>query len=59
MIPRIDVYERMFRGTNDNGMKITNEMSFQDVDEMVGIRALRESANKTTSATLESIALEG
>jgi hypothetical protein len=55
MIPRMDVYERMLRGTNDNGMNIMKEMSFQEVDEMVGMRALRESANRTTSATLKSI----
>jgi hypothetical protein len=52
MIPRIEVYERMLRGTNDNGMNITKEKSFHVVVEMVGMRALRESAKRTTRATL-------
>lgn len=54
-IPRIDVYERTFNGTNDNGMKIRNEMSFHIVVETSGIRAWRESAKSTTRATLHKL----
>jgi len=57
-MPRMEVYERMLSGTNDNGMKIRNERSFQDVVEMSGINALSESANNTTSATLKSVVQE-
>ena len=51
-IPRIEVYERMLRGTKDNGMNMRNEMSFHVVVETCGKSALRESANRTTNATL-------
>ena len=54
-MPRMEVYERMLSGTNDNGMKIRNERSFQAVVEMSGINALSESANNTTSATLNQL----
>ena len=48
----MEVYERMLRGTKDNGMNMRNEMSFHVVVETCGKRALRESANRTTNATL-------
>jgi hypothetical protein len=48
----MEVYERMLRGTKDNGMNMRNEMSFQVVVETCGKSALRESANRTTNATL-------
>jgi len=51
-MPRMEVYERMLRGTKDNGMNMRNEMSFQVVVETCGKSALRESANRTTNATL-------
>lgn len=51
-MPRIEVYERMLSGTNDRGINITKDNSFHDVAETVGTSALRESANKTTRATL-------
>ena len=49
----MDVYERILRETNDSGMKIKIDRSFQAVVEMSGIKALSESAKRTTSATLK------
>ena len=54
-IPRMDVYDRILRGTNDSGIKITKDISFQVVVEIVGTSACRESANRTTRATLELV----
>jgi hypothetical protein len=43
----------MLSGTNDNGMNTKNESNFQLVVDTSGIRALSESAKRTTSATLQ------
>jgi hypothetical protein len=59
MIPSIDVYDKMLSGTNDSGMNNTKERSFHEVVEMVGMRAWRESAKRTTSATLKSTQSRG
>ena len=50
-MPRIEVYERMLSGTNDNGINIMKENNFHDVAETVGTSAFSESANRTTRAT--------
>lgn len=52
-IPRIEVYERILSGTKDNGMKTRKDRSFQLVIETLGIKALSESANRMTRATLQ------
>jgi len=49
----------MLRGTKDNGMKMRNEISFHAVVDIEGIRALRESANRTTRATLLLAYIDG
>jgi len=51
-MPRIEVYERILSGTNDKGIKMRREKIFHAVDETLGIKALSESANRTTKATL-------
>jgi hypothetical protein len=51
-MPRIEVYERILRGTKDNGMNMRNEINFQVVVEISGNSALSESAKRTTRATL-------
>lgn len=51
-MPRMEVYERMLRGTKDRGINITKESSFQVVGETVGISAFSESAKSTMRATL-------
>jgi len=48
----MEVYERIRRGTIDNGIKIRKDKIFQVVVDTSGIIALRESAKRTTSATL-------
>lgn len=45
----------MFKGTKDRGMNTKNERSFQDVVEISGTRACRESAKRTTNARLQSV----
>lgn len=49
----MEVYERMLSGTNEKGMKIRKDRIFQVVAETSGIKAFSESANSTTSATLQ------
>jgi hypothetical protein len=38
-IPRIDVYDKILRGTKDSGINITKDISFQVVVEIAGTSA--------------------
>jgi len=51
-MPRIEVYERTLSGTNESGIKMRNEASFHIVADTWGNKACKESANRTTKATL-------
>jgi hypothetical protein len=54
-IPRMEVYDRILSGTKEKGINIKKDMTFHVVVDISGTSALRESANSTTSATLELI----